>query len=209
MYTNIINKVRKFFTEKLLDYNLLHQKIVLSKINSCYQSVNIKSNSKFYEEAIIKNFQNNINKINIGYNTHIRGELLVFKYGGQISIGDNCYIGENTKIWSGERITIKNSVLISHNVNIIDTSSHELNSVERSNRYIQLIERGPWETKGSIITKPIVIEDFAWINFNSIILKGVTIGEGAIVGAGSVVTKDVPPYAVVAGNPAKIIKYTT
>jgi acetyltransferase-like isoleucine patch superfamily enzyme len=51
-----------------------------------------------------------------------------------------------------------------------------------------------------------MISDFVWIGANVIILKGVTIGEGAIVGAGSVVTKDVPPYTIVAGNPARIIR---
>lgn len=53
----------------------------------------------------------------------------------------------------------------------------------------------------------IIIEDDVWIANKSIILSGVTIGRGAIVGAGSVITKDIPPYAIVAGNPAKIIKY--
>ena len=57
-----------------------------------------------------------------------------------------------------------------------------------------------------VIKRPISIKNKAWIGFNSIILKGVTIGEGAIVGAGSVVTKDVPPYTIVAGNPARIIR---
>jgi acetyltransferase-like isoleucine patch superfamily enzyme len=54
--------------------------------------------------------------------------------------------------------------------------------------------------------KPVKINDRVWIGFNSIILKGVTIGEGGIVGAGSVVTKDVPPYTIVAGNPARVIR---
>ena len=52
---------------------------------------------------------------------------------------------------------------------------------------------------------PIVIEDDAWIGFGSAIMKGVTIGRGAIVGACSVVTNDVPPYTMVAGNPARHI----
>ena len=55
--------------------------------------------------------------------------------------------------------------------------------------------------------KPIVIGDDVWIGACSIILKGVTIGEGAVVAAGSVVTKDVDAYAIVGGNPAKLIKY--
>lgn len=53
---------------------------------------------------------------------------------------------------------------------------------------------------------PIIIEDNVWIGERAIILKGVTIGMGAIVATGAIVTKDVPPYSVVAGNPAKIVK---
>jgi acetyltransferase-like isoleucine patch superfamily enzyme len=55
--------------------------------------------------------------------------------------------------------------------------------------------------------RPIIIEDDVWIGACAIILKGVTIGEGAIVAAGSVVTKNVEPYSLVGGNPAKLIKY--
>lgn len=56
------------------------------------------------------------------------------------------------------------------------------------------------------ILKPVKIEDFVWCGANVTILPGVTIGEGCVVGAGSVVTKSCPPYSVVAGNPAKVIK---
>jgi acetyltransferase-like isoleucine patch superfamily enzyme len=68
-----------------------------------------------------------------------------------------------------------------------------------------------WKSGGkhnwvTTISKPILISKGAWIGAKSVILKGVTIGEGAIVGAGSVVSKDVPPYTIVAGNPAKIIR---
>lgn len=96
--------------------------------------------------------------------------------------------------------------MISHNVSIVDTNSHKLDSLERSERYIDLIKNGPWDTKGSIITESILIKNNVWISFGAIILKGVRIGEGAIVAAGAVVTKDVPDYVVVAGNPAKIVK---
>ena len=58
----------------------------------------------------------------------------------------------------------------------------------------------------NVIMKPVVIEDRSWVGLNSIILKGIRIGEGAVVSAGSVVTKNVPPYTVVGGNPAKILK---
>ena len=57
------------------------------------------------------------------------------------------------------------------------------------------------------LLKPVVICDFVWCGANVSIVPGVTVGEGAIIAAGSIVTKDVPPHAVVGGNPAKVIKY--
>ncbi len=57
------------------------------------------------------------------------------------------------------------------------------------------------------INKSVIIEDFVWLGHGVIILPGVTIGEGAVIGAGAIVSKDVPKYAVAAGNPAKVLKY--
>ncbi len=57
-----------------------------------------------------------------------------------------------------------------------------------------------------VTTKEIVIEDEAWLAANSVVVAGVRIGKHSVVAAGSVVTRDVPPYSIVAGNPAKIIK---
>ena len=59
-----------------------------------------------------------------------------------------------------------------------------------------------WDNKGDII-----IGNDVWIGYEAVILSGITIGDGAMIGTRAVVTKDVPPYAIVAGNPAKIIKY--
>lgn len=193
--------------------------IRITKIHILIKSANEKDNilackantisneAVFLKEAIVENFSNNPGNITIGNGTYIRGELCVFKYGGRITIGENVYIGESSKIRSGEHIQIGNNVLISHNVNIMDTNAHEIDHLERAEGYLNLIKSGHAEIKGSIKTAPVIIEDYVWINFNSIILKGVTIGEGAIVAAGATVTKDVPPYVVVGGNPAKIIRY--
>jgi len=63
-----------------------------------------------------------------------------------------------------------------------------------------------WHAKHSDYA-PIKIHDNVWIGERAIILKGVTIGKGAIIAIGAVVTKDVPEYAIVAGNPARIVKY--
>ena len=175
------------------------------KLKNCNEAV-INNGGTFYPEAKIHNLQNDPEKIQIGKGTHIRGTLHTFKYGGEIHIGDNCYVGDNSRIWSGEKISIGNYVQISHNVNIMDTSAHEIDAIERAERYVDLINNGPWGNKGNVLTAPITIEDYVWISFNAIILRGVVIGEGAIIGAGAVITKNVPSYTLMVGNPAKAVK---
>lgn len=160
----------------------------------------------FYKSSIVNNCQNDKTKIRVGNNSHISGTLIIFPYGGEIQIGDNCYIGDLSRLWSAEKITIGNDVLISHNVNIIDTNSHEINAQERAENGREILKNGLPKRKGNVLSSPIVIGDNVWINFNAIILKGVTIGKGSIIAAGTVITKDVPEYSFVAGNPGKIIK---
>ena len=172
-----------------------------------YKKVSAKGVVIFYKNVRIYNLQNDRNKIRIGNQTQIYGELHLFGYGGEIEIGERCFVGEYTKIWSGNKIIIGNDVLISDNVHIVDTNSHELNHRERADGFLRIINEGHTSKEVNINTSPITIGDNVWINFNSIILKGVTIGNGAIIAAGSIVTKDVPPFALVAGNPAKVIKY--
>lgn len=162
--------------------------------------------SKLYKESVICNMQGDIKNITVGKNTHIRGELLTLNYGGKIEIGNDSFVGPGTRIWSGEKVIIGSDVLISHNVNIIDTNSHETDHIERSEGYKSLLINGYPKEKGSIRTAPIVIGDYAWISFNVTILKGVTIGKGAIVAANSVVMEDVPEFTLAGGYPAKVIK---
>ena len=195
-----------FLNNPCIDYETVKNIYFAKKEKALKGLITIKDSARLYEKAEINNFQNDERKIIVGEETHIRAELLIFKYGGEIIIGDNCYVGESTKIWSGEKIVIENNVLVSHGCNIIDTNSHEIGAEERMNRYKCLLQNGHWETKGNIKTDPILIKEYAWISFGTTILKGVTIGKGAIVGAGSVVTKDVPDWTIVAGNPARIIR---
>lgn len=210
--------VAKFFNSGLFKFNpyildgidkKIDKRIIEinnEKIEKNLLQVIIGRSSKFYDETSIQNAKSDKTKIVIGNHSHIRGELLVQKYGGKISIGNNSFIGTGTRVWSGDKIEIGNNVLVSHNCNIIDTNSHEIDYQERAIRSEELFVNGPWETKGSIVTDPIVIMDDVWISFNVTILKGVTIGKGAIIAANSVVTKDVPEFSLVVGNPAKIIK---
>lgn len=162
-------------------------------------------NSTFYRETKIYNCIGNKNDIIIGNNTHIKGELLTFGHGGKIVIGDYCYVGKNSNIWSAKEINIGNRVLVSHNCNVFDNNTHSLNAIKRHEQFKEIIEKGHPKNI-DLNEKSVIIKDDVWIGVGSIILKGVTIGEGAVVAAGSVVTKDVKPYTLVAGNPAIFIK---
>jgi len=146
--------------------------------------------------------------IKIGNKTILNGELLTFKHGGAIQIGNSCYIGERTKIWSAKKIVIGDRVLIAHNVNIHDQISHPLDSAQRHLDQMHIMEKG-FQDEINLNEKEIIIGDDVWIGFNATILKGVTIGRGAIIGACTIITENIPEFAVVVGNPARIIKYTT
>lgn len=74
-----------------------------------------------------------------------------------------------------------------------------------TNHNYENTEAIPYDKK--TIKKPVIIKDFVWCGANVTIVPGVTIGEGVVIGAGSVVTKNVPPYTIIGGNPAKVIKY--
>jgi acetyltransferase-like isoleucine patch superfamily enzyme len=150
---------------------------------------------------------NDRSKITIGKGTQIRGELEVSRAEAKITIGDHSYVGPGTRISCTTRISIGDRVLISHNVNIYDNNSHPLNSKQRHEDFVFIFTNG-YQDDVDLHSKQVIIEDDVWIGFSSTILKGVTIGKGAIIGAGTVISKDVPPYAVVVGNPARIVKYT-
>jgi acetyltransferase-like isoleucine patch superfamily enzyme len=97
-------------------------------------------------------------------------------------------------------------VLISHGVNIHDTNSHPIDAEARHAHFRHIIQYGHPRSDIDIKAAPIIIGDDVWIGFGAIILKGVTIGKGAIVAAGALVTRDVAPFTIVAGNPAKEVK---
>lgn len=155
--------------------------------------------------ARIKNAFGDSDRIVIGGNSHIRGELMTFGHGGRISIGEWCYVGEGSRIWSAASITIGNRVLISHSANIFDSLTHPLQASARHQQVRQIFEHGH-PRKMSLEENPVRICDDAWIGAGAFVLRGVTVGEGGVVAAGAVVTKDVPPYSIVAGNPAVVVR---
>lgn len=115
----------------------------------------------------------------------------------EIRIGDGCSIGDNSHITCINKVIIGNNVRTGKNILITDNShgKFELSDLDKSPADRDLYSKGP-----------VIIGDNVWIGEKASILPNVTIGKGSIIGAGAVVTKDVPPYCIVGGNPAKIIK---
>lgn len=158
-----------------------------------------------YSTSSIINASGNPENIVLGNFCHIKGELLLFGHGGKIEMGDYCYLGFNSRIWSAKQINIGNRVLIAHNCNIFDNDTHPLDPELRHKQFKDIITSGqPHDI--DLKEEEIIIEDDVLIGANSTILKGVALGKACIIGAGSVVTKDVPPYTVVVGNPARIVR---
>jgi acetyltransferase-like isoleucine patch superfamily enzyme len=143
--------------------------------------------------------------IALGRHTHVRGELFTFGQGGQITLGDYCYVGDGTKIWSAASVDIGDHVLIAHGCSIMDSLTHPVDAIARR-RHFQAIIAAGHPTDIDLGERPIRIEHDVWIAAGSIIQRGVTIGARSIVSAGSVVRDDVPADTIVAGNPARPVR---
>jgi acetyltransferase-like isoleucine patch superfamily enzyme len=133
-------------------------------------------------------------KINIGNRVKIWSHLSIT----QLSVGDGARltIGDNTFINTGVIVSVRNAVQIGKNCQIANQV------IIMDNDFHGLEERHKPEHP-----EPVIIEDDVWLATRCTILKGVKIGRGAVVAAGAVVTRDVPPYTLVGGVPAKIIRY--
>lgn len=145
--------------------------------------------------------------LTIGNDSNIEGALVMEKESASISIGSRTHIGGASLLAAAERIEVGDDVLVAFQALIMDHNSHSLRFSERSRDVKDWIQgRKDWS---NVSVAPIRISNKVWIGVRAILLKGVTIGEGAIVGAGSLVTGDVPPWTIVGGNPAKVIRQLT
>jgi acetyltransferase-like isoleucine patch superfamily enzyme len=121
------------------------------------------------------------------------------KIGAFVEIQKNATVGKNCKISSHtficEGVTIKDNVFVGHSVTFINDTYPRATTGD-----------GKLQTEADWAVEPTLVEEGASIGSGSTILANVTIGKGAIIGAGSVVTKNVPPNAIVIGNPAKILR---
>lgn len=199
----IVQPIRIILTARPLRSDITYRAQISVGNKSNIQHLNLLSRSTNQNEL----------KIHVGSDCIIQGDFIFETEHGKITIGDRTFIG-GSKFICIDAIEIGNDVMFSWGCTVVDNNAHSLVWEERKNDVLDWkkgIEEnaiGKYKDWTNVQRKRVVIKDKAWIGFNSIILKGVTIGEGAIVAAGSVVTKDVPDFAVVAGNPATVIKYT-
>lgn len=150
-------------------------------------------------------YTHGLENVSIGYNLHAGERLKLRTFNNwkgnrmnpKIIIGNNVNIESDCHISAIQEVIIEDNVLIASFVFISDHSHGRLAPEEMD---IPPIDR-PLFSKG-----PIKICKNVWLGEKVIVLPGVTIGEGSIVGAGAVVTKDIPPFSVAVGNPARIIK---
>ena len=141
--------------------------------------------------------------VHVGDRSMLRAKVLFDRSNALLSLGDRTFVGGST-IVIASRVQIGDDVLIAWGCTIVDHDSHARRFSGRkddaTNWYHGMKD---WS---HVEIKPVTIGNKAWIGLNAIILKGVMIGEGSIVAAGSVVTHDVPPWVLVAGNPARVVR---
>lgn len=116
-----------------------------------------------------------------------------FGYGYNIQIGDYSAIGVNTSLDGTGGIVTGNNVMIASGVLIL-TANHKHDDMTR-----------PMMWQG-VESAPVIIEDDVWIGIRAIILPGVRVGRSSVIGAGAVVANNVPPFSIVVGNPAKVVR---
>ena len=143
-------------------------------------------------------------RVAIGRESIVRCRIDFDHPGGSVRIGDRCFLGASHLVCH-TGITLGDDVIMSWGVTVVDHDSHALDWSLRQHDVSEWRQgRKNW---AGVTIAPVRIGHRTWIGFGASILKGVTVGEGAVIGAHSVVTRDVPPYTVVAGNPARPVRH--
>lgn len=124
---------------------------------------------------------------------------------GSVDLGDYALLNGG-RIFCDARVEIGPHALISWNVVIMDSYRLPADPAARRQALADAAGRQDRVVSGIVAPRPVRIGANVWIGFDACVLPGITIGTGAVVGARSVVTEDVPPYMIVAGNPARAVK---
>ena len=181
----MIKKVLSKLNNKIKIRKIAREKRAIIKTSSIGKNVQIGRNCLICKGVKIES------NVNIGDYTYINLDTTV---DSNVNIGKYCSISKNVFIAPG---THEYKYVTTHPILFNPFWRKQMNILEKDN-YIKKIG------KQDSITN---IGNDVWIGLNAIIMRGITIGDGAVIGAGAVVTKDVEPYSIVVGNPAKHIKY--
>lgn len=151
----------------------------------------------------------------------LRTRLAVAGKGRYLTVGKDFHVGTGSRLWAPNKITIGDCVYIGKHVNveancsigdycllanhvaIVGRHDHDFSAVGFPVRFSPWI--GSKRFPSQFIDEQAVIESDVWIGFGAIVMTGTRIGRGSIVAAGSVITRDIPPYSIVAGIPARVI----
>ena len=155
------------------------------------------------------------------FGRHAKTWWKVRSAGSRVEVGPGLHIGTGTRLWApvsiriGKQVYIGKDVhieancdigdycLIANRVAMVGRRDHDFRSVGVPVRFGTWI--GMRDSNDHVLAEKVVVEPDVWLGFGAILLTGVRVGRGAIVAAGSVVTKDVPPYTLVAGSPARVV----
>lgn len=169
-------------------------------------NLKVGANSMVDSSFCFKSFFSSLNPgMLIGDHCTFWRTALAVEEQGYLEIGNYCYIA-NASIVCSSQIRIGNHVFIAGGVTIADSDFHPLDPALRLADTLALSPIGERSKRISLKSDPVYIDDGVWIGFNATVLKGVRLGKGATIMPGSLVIKDVPAGAMVAGNPAEIVK---
>lgn len=157
------------------------------------RNVEVGQDARIARQAILRANTKTAPGIRIGARTLVLENVLINANEGHVSVGKDSWLGPFTLIYGNGGVDIGDNVLIAAHSSI-NTVSHHAERTE-----VPINEQG-------IYLDPVVIEDDVWLGLNVSVLQGVRIGKGSIIGAGAVVTRDIPPYSIAVGIPAKVIR---
>ncbi|WP_304654790.1 acyltransferase [Sporolactobacillus sp. STSJ-5] len=188
-----LNRFMCLVRGNVLPFNKKNRRILIEKYCTFknYHWITLDGNNEIQKGTFIS--ADNPFSVNIGNGTTISRFSIIQSMQGVINIGSNSQIGDFCNLYGQGNLNIGKDVMIASNVQIVP-NQHTYEDISKP------IKENPEISKG------INIQDDVWIGTNVSILDGVTIGKGSIIGAGSIVNRDVPPYCVYAGVPARLIK---
>ena len=193
--------------------------IVIDKSNWSWKRIIKDSLLRVVNLAILKVYdKNSTGYVKVGRNTSLGQRLSIVMIGGDniVEIGTNCHLNKKSSIFiqgDGNRIVLGDNIIFDQNVLLVAAEGTNIRIGDgclfANGVQVRTTDQHPIFDENGVRINPssdVEIGNCVWVGTGVMICKGVKIGEGAVIGAKSVVTKDVPPFSIAVGIPAKVIK---